>query len=147
MHWCRVQIPEVAVGRSRLAAMTASIRVLGLDHIVLVTPDVRRALTFYTARLGLPGVRVEEWSRGEAPFPSVRLDATTLIDLMSGERSGTNLHHFCLVIEATDLDVLAASGVWDVVSGPTAGLFGARGYARSMYVRDPDGNVIELRSY
>jgi catechol 2,3-dioxygenase-like lactoylglutathione lyase family enzyme len=117
-----------------------------LDHIVLVTPNVARELKFYTEVLGLVAVRVDEWERGEATFPSVRLDANTLVDFMSGERSGTNLHHFCLRIEPTDLDSLAQSGIFDVASGPTDGLFGAQGYARSLYVRDPDGNVIELRS-
>jgi catechol 2,3-dioxygenase-like lactoylglutathione lyase family enzyme len=127
--------------------MTSPLRVIGLDHIVLVTPDVERALAFYRDVLGLEGVRVDEWARGEVPFPSVRVDATTLIDLQVGERSGANLHHFCLVIEPADLDALAASGLLAVVSGPTDGLFGAQGYARSLYVADPDGNVIELRSY
>ena len=127
--------------------MAEVVRVLGLDHIVLVTPDVDRALDFYTGLLGLEGVRIDEWRRDDVPFPSVRIDATTLIDLMHGERVGKNLHHFCLVIEPVDLDALAADDRVDVVSGPADGLFGAQGYARSLYIRDPDGNVIELRSY
>lgn len=127
--------------------MEPRVCVVGLDHIVLVTPDVGRSLSFYTDVLGLPGVRVDEWLQGEAPFPSVRLDESTLIDFMIGARSGLNLHHFCLVIEAVDLDSLVEEGVFDVASGPTEGLFGARGYARSLYVRDLDGNIIELRSY
>lgn len=130
-----------------LTAMTSAVRVVGLDHIVLVTRDVVGALAFYTEVLGLEGVRVDEWIRGEVPFPSVRVDARTLIDLSRGERSGANLEHFCLVIESTDLDALASSGLLTVVSGPTDGLFGAQGHARSLCVADPDGNVIELRSY
>ena len=126
--------------------MRPAVRVIGLDHIVLITQDVARQLKYYTEVLGLPGVRVDEWELGEVPFPSVRVDATTLIDLQEGERTGSNLHHFCLQIEPGDLDVLAADGDLDVVSGPTDGLFGAQGYARSLYVRDPDGNVIELRA-
>jgi catechol 2,3-dioxygenase-like lactoylglutathione lyase family enzyme len=132
--------------------MTQSIRVTGLDHIVLVVADVERSLQWYTERLGLAGVRVDEWRLGQAFFPSVRVDPTTLIDLFPAragapEATPANLDHFCLVIEPTDLDGVAASAAFDVVSGPTDGLFGARGYARSLYVRDPDGNVVELRSY
>lgn len=104
-------------------------------------------LDFYTEVLGLEGVRVEEWRRGEVPFPSLRVDATTLIDLMHGERSGINLDHLCLVIEPTDLDQLANRGDLDVARGPLDGLFGAQGVARSLYIHDPDGNLIELRSY
>lgn len=127
--------------------MQSPIRVLGLDHIVLSTEHVDDMLAFYTTVLGLEGVRVDEWRRGEVPFPSLRVDATTLIDLMSGERTGINLNHFCLVIESADLDELAAGGVVDVARGPVGGLFGAQGFARSLYINDPDGNLIELRSY
>jgi catechol 2,3-dioxygenase-like lactoylglutathione lyase family enzyme len=114
---------------------------------VLVTADAERALRFYCDTLGLAGVRVEEWRRGEAPFPSVRIDPATIIDLFPGEPSGTNIDHLCLTVEPVDLDVLAASGNVQVVSGPTDHLFGAQGYATSLYLADPDGNTVELRSY
>ena len=127
--------------------MASTIRVIGLDHIVLNTANVDDMLAFYTNVLGLEGVRVDQWRRGEVPFPSLRVDATTLIDLMSGERSGVNLDHLCLVIESVDLDQLADGGVVDVARGPSDGLFGAQGFARSLYIKDPDGNLIELRSY
>lgn len=125
------------------------VRVLGMDHIVLRVRDVERSLEFYVDRLGLAAERLEEWRAGTAPFASVRVDATTLIDLVpvgADEPLGRNLDHFCVVIEPTDLGALAASGELDVVGGP-ATLFGARGMGEGLYVRDPDGNVVELRHY
>lgn len=122
-------------------------RVVGFDHVVLNVADVERSLAWYCDELGLAPERVDEWRRGEILFPSVRVDEHTLIDLLGAERSGTNVDHLCLVIEPVDLDELARSGRFDVVRGPTDGLYGARGFATSLYVRDPDGNVVELRSY
>jgi catechol 2,3-dioxygenase-like lactoylglutathione lyase family enzyme len=122
--------------------------VTGLDHIVLVCSDVERSLSWYCDKLGLAAERVDEWRRGEAPFPSVRIDERTLIDLVVGERAGVNMDHVCLVVEPTDLAALASSGEFDVVGeGAVDGLFGAQGYATSLYVHDPDGNVVELRHY
>jgi catechol 2,3-dioxygenase-like lactoylglutathione lyase family enzyme len=124
------------------------VRAVGLDHVVLRCTDVERSLAFYEDVLGLTAERVDEWRAGTAPFPSVRIDTTTIIDLFAGERDGTNLDHLCLVVEPTDLAELAGSGAVDVVGdGPADGLFGAQGYATSLYVRDPDGNVVELRTY
>ncbi|HEY5011143.1 MAG TPA: VOC family protein [Acidimicrobiia bacterium] len=121
-------------------------KVIGLDHIVIVTPDVERSLAWYEGVLGLAGERVEEWRRGEVPFPSVRVNATTIVDLLHGARSGTNVDHVCLVIEPQDLGALADSGRFDVAGGP-ATLFGAQGNGEALYVRDPDGNTVELRHY
>lgn len=120
--------------------------VVGLDHLVLSVADVERSLGFYCGVLGLAPVRVEEWRRGEVPFPSVRVSEGTIIDLAAGPRTGTNLDHFCLVIEPTDLAALAAGGTLEVVSGPGT-RFGARGDGTSLYIRDPDGNTVELRYY
>jgi len=124
------------------------VRVTGFDHLVLTVGDVRRSLDFYVGRLGLTPERVEEWERGEVFFPSVRIDATTIIDLLGldDRRADVrNMDHLCLVVE-DDVDELAASGDFDVVDGPDE-RWGAQGVARSLYVRDPDGNVVELRRY
>ena len=121
-------------------------RVSGFDHVVLLVADVERTLGWYRDVLGLRAERVEEWKEGRVPFPSVRVDEGTIIDLVRGERDGRNVDHICLVIEPTDMDDLASSGRFDVVEGPVQ-RWGARGTATSVYVRDPDGNVVELRHY
>jgi catechol 2,3-dioxygenase-like lactoylglutathione lyase family enzyme len=122
------------------------IHVQALDHIVLNVADVERSLAWYCDVLGLPGERVEEWRAGRTFFPSVRIDASTIIDLFAAERSGENLNHFCVVVEPCDLQAVADSGRFDVVDGP-ATRWGARGDGTSLYVRDPDGNTVELRCY
>ena len=76
---------------------------------------------------------------------SVRVDDHTIIDLMTLDRTGSNVDHFCLVID-TDVDTLVTGDDLDVEFGP-ADVFGARGQGRSIYVRDPDQNLVELRNY
>ena len=130
----------------------ATVQVIGLDHVVLRCADIETSLAFYCDELGLAPDRVEEWRRGEAFFPSVRIDATTLIDLFPApadhaepdDSGGHNMEHFCLVIAPADLDALAAHFPG---SKRADGLYGAQGIASSLYVRDPDGNTVELRSY
>ena len=135
------------MGGHRGGAVTrGALRVVGFDHIVLNVADVERSLAFYCGRLRLEPVRVDEWREGRAPFPSARVDAGTIIDLLAAPRSGSNCDHFCLVVDPVDLDAVAASGEFDVVDGPGA-RFGARGVATALYVRDPDGNTVELRCY
>ena len=110
--------------------------------------DVERSLAFYCDTLGLEGERVDEWRRGEVLFPSVRITPTTIIDLFEAQPielgAGQNLDHFCLVIEPADLDALASQFT---DARRADGLFGAQGYASSLYVKDPEGNTVELRSY
>ncbi len=122
------------------------LKVTDLDHIVVNVADVERALAFYCDQLGLAPVRVDEWRRHEVPFPSARVNASTIIDLLPLARPGENIDHFCLVVEPTDLAEIAASGRFEVVSGPVR-RYGARGDGMSLYVRDPDGNLVELRYY
>ncbi|SCE86721.1 VOC family protein [Micromonospora mirobrigensis] len=124
----------------------SGVRVTGFDHLVLTVADVERALAFYCGTLGLEPVRVDRWRAGEVPFPSVRVTAETIIDLVAGDRSGSNVDHLCLVVRPVDWAEVIASGVFEVLEGPVP-RFGARGTATSVYVRDPDGNTVELRWY
>lgn len=121
-------------------------RVIGFDHLVLNVGDVERALGFYCGTLGLEPVRVEQWRAGEAPFPSARVCADTIIDFVARPRGATNVDHICLVVAPLDWEEVVRSGALTVVEGPVS-RYGARGSATSVYVRDPDGNTVELRWY
>ncbi|MFG2287913.1 VOC family protein [Streptomyces sp. NPDC048595] len=121
-------------------------RVIAFDHLVLNVSDVERSLAFYCGQLGLGPVRVDDWRAGAAPFPSVRVSPTTIIDLVEGPREGSNVDHLCLVVEPLDWQKVVDSGEFTVVDGPGP-RFGARGEGESLYVSDPDGNIVELRWY
>lgn len=117
-------------------------RVTGLDHIVLVSPDAERLIAWYVDVLGLEPLRLEQWRAGEVPFASLRIDATTIIDVPAGERTGVNVEHMALVVDA-DLAALATEHGVDAPRN----LFGAQGQGMGIYLRDPDGNGVELRTY
>lgn len=121
-------------------------RVIAFDHLVLNVADIERSLAFYCGPLGLEPVRVDAWRAGEAPFPSVRVSPTTIIDLMQEPHEGSNVDHLCLVVEPLDWQEVVDSGEFTVVDGPGP-RFGARGEGQSLYVSDPDGNTVELRWY
>ncbi len=126
-----------------------------LDHIVLNCRDVDRQLAFYRDVVGLVPERVAEYREGKVLFPSVRLNADTLIDLApptlwSGDPAGApNLNHFCMSIGARDwpalLERLERAGV-AMEAGPMT-LWGAHGNATAYYLKDPEGNQLEIRCY
>src|SRR5690348_1899850 len=127
-------------------------KISSLDHLVLNVTDAESSLTFYEG-LGLPAERADAYRAGTVPFPSVRINDTTIIDLFPpslhhAKIDGNNVNHFCFVVDAdTDglREKLIALGMHIAHEDPNN--FGARGYGASFYVRDPDGNTIELKSY
>ncbi|CAB4806449.1 unannotated protein [freshwater metagenome] len=140
--------------------MGPAAQVTGLDHIVLRVADAEASVAWYVQKLGLAPERFEQWRGGEVPFPSVRVDATTVIDLLEvkaeseseaesepgSQPAGINLDHFALLVPGADLNALAEAGEFTVIRGPRV-LWGAQGRGLAMYVADPDGNVVELRTY
>ena len=121
-------------------------RVTEIDHVVFNVTDAEKSVAWWHDLLGLEAERLDEWRRGEVPFVSVRINEGTILDLFVRERTGENVDHMAIRVSDVDLDELATSGTFDVVRGPLD-LFGARGQGRGLYVRDPDGNVVELRTY
>ena len=127
--------------------MSSPVRILGHDHVVLNVADPERSLAWYRDTLGLVPEREAEWRAGEVPFLSLRLNETTVIDLFTAERTGTNVDHFSMrVADDVDLIAVAESGAFEVVGGPTR-IWGAQGYGVGLYVKDPDGNTVELKHY
>ena len=130
-------------------------RVTAMDHIVLNVRDMGRVLDFYQTVLGLEAERLAEFRRGEVPFPSVRVNADTVIDLcpVAGsddeEPHRSDLNHFCLVLGAADVRPmmahLEAHGV-AIEEGPVT-RWGAHGNGTSIYFRDPESRRIEVRCY
>jgi catechol 2,3-dioxygenase-like lactoylglutathione lyase family enzyme len=130
------------------------IAIRGIDHIVLPVADVERALAFYHGVLGLPVEREAEFRAGRVGFPSVRVDDHFVIDLSPRAAdepapAGHNLDHFCLVIDAEDMDAVVAELERHAVPilRPPVPRWGAQGIGTSLYVADPDGNRLEIRSY
>jgi catechol 2,3-dioxygenase-like lactoylglutathione lyase family enzyme len=134
------------------------IKIIGLDHIVLNVNNIDRSLKFYTEVLGLKGERVEEFRSGKVGFPSVRINAGTIIDLFPRkdgvdksivDKADGNLNHFCLVVDKENFtavrDELQLHKI-AIREGPVS-RWGAQGQATSVYFLDLDGNEIEIRSY
>lgn len=128
------------------------------DHIVINVVDIDKMLQFYIEILQLPGERLEEFSAGQVPFPSVRLSGDSIIDLFPkklwektspDEVCRPNLNHFCLATDeknATELQArLQQEGV-AINEGPVK-RWGAHGSGTSIYFQDPEGNTIEVRYY
>lgn len=130
-------------------------RVTAMDHIVLNVRDMDRVLEFYQNVLRLPAERLAEFRRGEVPFPSVRINEDTVIDLFPVAEGGdevsqrSDLNHFCLVLSAEDMrpmmEHLEAHGV-RIEEGPVT-RWGAHGNGTSIYFSDPESRVIEVRCY
>jgi catechol 2,3-dioxygenase-like lactoylglutathione lyase family enzyme len=118
----------------------------GIDHIVLCVGDVERSVEWYRDNLGLEAERLDEWRAGDVPFVSLRVDDHTLIDLLSAEPSGRNVDHVAFVTDRVSFDGFIAAHR-DVIEMGPASLFGARGQGEGVYVRDPDGNRVEVRTY
>jgi len=129
------------------------IRIRDIDHIVLRVVDLDASLAFY---MGLLGCTIER-RRDELGLVQLRA-GRSLIDLVpiAGKlgsvggaapgREGRNVDHFCLRVEPYDHEAIVRElGQAGVPIGESGTRFGAEGEGPSIYVTDPDGNVVELK--
>jgi catechol-2,3-dioxygenase len=128
-----------------------------MDHIVLNAEDIEALVQFYTEIVELESERLAEFRSGKVPFPSVRVNADTVIDLApkamweSTQRrtpGRPNLNHFCLTLEKADWEKLRErlTARHLTIDGPYP-RWGAHGNGTSFYFHDPEGNEIEARYY
>ncbi|SRR5579875_132063 len=127
--------------------MKPVLRVVELDHVVLRCRDIQKMLEFYCSVLGLR----EERRLEELGLIQLRA-GQSMVDLVPGrgevsDATANNVDHFCLGVETEDAGAMAswlrAQGV-EVLGDPQM-RYGARGMGYSIYIRDPEGNVIELK--
>ncbi len=86
---------------------------------------------------------------GRRPVPVGTGQRRCIIDLFAADGAtpaDRNLNHFCLRADRADIHAIAADDRFTVFDGPVV-RFGARGDGWSVYVTDPDDNVVEIRSY
>jgi catechol 2,3-dioxygenase-like lactoylglutathione lyase family enzyme len=114
-----------------------------LDHVVVNVADLDRALAFYCGVLGC-----KEERRPMDYLVQLRAGAS-MIDLMRKDKTSggaANMDHFAVVIdpfdEAAIRQHLESHGVRP---GEVFTRYGAEGNGPSMYIHDPDGNMVELK--
>jgi glyoxylase I family protein len=142
-------MPDIGTAEKTSASQTGAIHVAGLDHLVLRVADLDRAIRFYEDVLGCHVERRLD----EPKLVQLRAGAS-MIDLVPGggasrseeAAAARNLDHFAVRISAFDFPALAAHlRRHGVAVGDVRRRYGAEGYGSSLYITDPDGNVVELK--
>jgi len=129
------------------------LKIQGIDHIVLRTVRRQQMLEFYLNVLGcrlereLPELGLIQLRAGSALIDIVPVDSE--LGRLGGRppsQDGRNLEHFCLTV--ADLDeahLLQFLADHDIDAGEPAERYGASGFSKSVYINDPEGNVVELK--
>ncbi|HEX8149873.1 MAG TPA: VOC family protein [Pyrinomonadaceae bacterium] len=128
-------------------------RIRHIDHVVIRARDLGRMVGFYRDVLGC----AVDKRRDDLGLVHMRAGAS-LIDLISvdgelGRRGGAppaeegrNVEHLCLRVDPFDEPGLRAHlASHGVAAGETQSNYGADGEGPSLYIRDPEGNTIELK--
>jgi glyoxylase I family protein len=129
------------------------IRIREIDHLVLRVISLEKMLRFYCEGLGCSVERRQD----EIGLVQLRA-GRSLIDLVpvngklgrAGGKApgseGRNLDHLCLRIEPFDAEAISSHlRQHGADPGAVEQRYGAEGEGPSIYVQDPEGNVVELK--
>lgn len=129
------------------------IHIREIDHVVIRVIDLEMMIQFYCDALGCS----IDKRRDEFGLVHLRAGAS-LIDMISVEgllgrkggappgMEGRNMDHLCLRIEPFDIEEIRAHFAdFGIEIGGTQNNYGAGGYGPSVYITDPEGNVVELK--
>ncbi len=129
------------------------IRIREIDHVVLRVSNLELMIKFYCDVLGC---KIE---KRQETFGLIQLRAgNSLLDLVSvdgkigqlGGRApgpeGLNMDHFCFRIDPFDATLIREHlSRCGVAAGETMSRYGAEGTGPSIYIKDPEGNTVELK--
>ncbi len=132
--------------------------VVGFDHVALPTLDSERTIEFYKG-LGFDIIDEDKWRKGESRNFAIQIGESKinvhppeLTGVMRGSTTVPGCGDLCFVWQGTIDEVLSTmrtAGV-EIVDGPAprrGGRGGGQTMATSVYVRDPDGNLLEFMVY
>jgi len=129
------------------------LKIKQIDHLVLRALNVEAMIAFYVDVIGCSVEKTQKEAglyqlrAGSSLIDLILVDEKTgkTDDVMPG-KEGRNLDHFCLSIDPFDADeinrFLKSKGV---DPGIVESRYGAEGYGPSLYLTDPEGNVVELK--
>lgn len=130
------------------------IELQGLDHVVFRTTKLEAMLHFYCHILGCHLERRLSESEGLVQLRAGRaLIDIVIVDSALGRagggpprQDGRNVDHICLQITPQpEADLINYFNHHNVEHSEFANRYGAQGFGRSVYLHDPEGNVVELR--
>ena len=128
-------------------------KILGIDHVVFRVGDLSRPLGFYRDFLGcaiereVPELGLTQLRAGRALIDLVPVDSK--LGHSGGgpvDPGGHNVDHVCLRIEPWEPEALVAKlRERGIEASDVETRYGAEGNGPSVYIKDPDGNTIELK--
>jgi glyoxylase I family protein len=129
--------------------MQEKFRIRKIDHVVLRARDSERMIAFYCDVLGCS---LEKRSTVVEGLVHLRA-GESFIDIMSASESleyadgaAGNMDHFCVQVEDfTEAEVTAHLAKYGIKTSEFERRFGSDGYGQSVYIRDPEGNEVELK--
>ncbi|MBI3653122.1 MAG: VOC family protein [Acidobacteria bacterium] len=124
-----------------------------LDHLVIRAKDLEAMIGFYCTVVGCTiDKRVAELGLAHLRAGTSMIDVIAVdgkLGLMGGappDKEGRNLDHLCLRVENFSVEnVLAHLQACGVEASEVYQNYGAEGYGASIYIKDPEGNTIELK--
>lgn len=129
------------------------IEIRTIDHVVLRVKDLDRALVFYRDTLGLPIERRLDLGLVQLRAGRCLIDLVPVASRLgrlggpAPNADGHNMDHFALELERFEAAAIFAHlDAHGVEHGEVAQRYGANGTGASIYVKDPDGNTVELKS-
>ncbi|GGC92194.1 VOC family protein [Chelatococcus reniformis] len=123
--------------------------ITGLDHLVLTVADAEATCRFYEAALGIPSITFAGGRRAlQVGEQKINLHEVGREWDPKARAPTAGAGDFCLITDTPLSTLIARLGAAhvSVEEGPVPRT-GARGPMRSVYFRDPDGNLVEVANY